>query len=1159
MKKITKIAVIDDDPDIAEEIVTRLAGLSIADNKLAFQNEEKEKQAVELIIANKELAYQNDEKEKRAAELGIANIELAFQNSEKEKRAAELTIANKELAFQNTVKEKRAEELVIANKELAFQNKEKEKRAAELSIANIELAYQNDEKEKRAEELTIANKELAFQNTVKEKRAEELVIANKELAFQNNEKEKRAAELSIANKELAFQNKEKEKRAAELGIANKELAFQDDEKEKRAAELGIANKELAFQNEEKEKRAAELGIANKELVFQNDEKEKRAAELSIANKELVFQNEEKEKRAAELGIANKELAFQNNEKEKRAAELIIANKELAFQNEEKEKRAAELIIANYARSLIEASLDPLVTISATGKILDVNEASVKVTGVPRKKLIDTDFSNYFTEPKKAQEGYRQVFEKGFVADYPLTIKHKNGNLTDVLYNASVYKDDKGNVLGVFAAARDITEQKQSSQYARSLIEASLDPLVTISAAGKILDVNEASVKVTGVPREKLIDTDFSNYFTEPKKAQEGYRQVFEKGFVSDYPLTIKHKNGNLTDVLYNASVYKDDKGNVLGVFAAARDVTEQKWAKDLRIANKELAFQNDEKEKRAAEKEKRAAELIIANKELAFQNKEKEKRAAELSIANIELAYQNDEKEKRAEELTVANKELAFQNIVKEKRAEELVIANKELAFQNKEKEKRAAELSIANKELAFQNKEKEKRAAELSIANKELLFQNEEKEKRAAELVIASKELLFQNEEKEKRAAELVIANKELLFQNEEKEKRAAELSIAYKKLQQVGEELQLQGVIKLSEKKFRQLADLMPQIVWTATPDGLIDYNNNQWFEYTGFEEGHSNQNWIDILHADDVERWQKFFNDSIKTGDPYQVEFRLKDHKNSGIYRWFLCRALPVKDSEANITRWIGTCTDINDAKRKQEELQQTEQRRADFLKMVSHELKTPVTSIKGYVQLLLSMMEEENENSSSALPFKSSLTRIDSQVKRLTRLITEMLDLSRIESGKLELQKETFSLDELLAETIQDIIYTNTKHTINISVELKASVYGDKDRVEQVIINLINNAIKYSPGSNAVEVRLYDAGNNKIGVSIKDYGIGIIKEDQEKIFERFYRAGGVSEQNYSGFGIGLFIAKEIIQRHNGQILVESEQGKGSVFTFILPLAH
>ncbi|HEX5742997.1 MAG TPA: PAS domain-containing protein, partial [Flavobacteriaceae bacterium] len=219
--------------------------------------------------------------------------------------------------------------------------------------------------------------------------------------------------------------------------------------------------------------------------------------------------------------------------------------------------------------------------------------------------------------------------------------------------------------------------KKNNQYARSLIEASLDPFVTISPEGKITDVNEASIKVTGVSRSNLINTDFSNYFTDPKKAQLGYLQVFEKGFVVDYPLTIKHKNGNLTDVSYNASVYKDDTGNVLGIFAAARDVTVQNWAKDLRKVNEELAFQSNEKGKRAEE-------FAIANKELIFQNDEKEKRAAELIIANKELAHQNKEKEKRAAELILANKELAHQNKEKEKRAAELIIANKELAHQNK-------------------------------------------------------------------------------------------------------------------------------------------------------------------------------------------------------------------------------------------------------------------------------------------------------------------------------------------------------------------------------------------------------------------------------------------------------------------------------------------
>jgi PAS domain S-box-containing protein len=236
--------------------------------------------------------------------------------------------------------------------------------------------------------------------------------------------------------------------------------------------------------------------------------------------------------------------------------------------------------AAYARSLIEASLDPLVTISPAGKIMDVNEATIKVTGVSRERLIDTDFSNYFTEPEKARAGYREVFEKGFVTDYPLTIRSAAGQLTHVLYNASVYRDAKGKVQGVFAAARDITAQRQASQYARSLLESSLDPLVTISADGMITDVNKATEQVTGVSRERLIGSDFSDYFTEPDRAREGYQKVITHSFVKDYPLTIRHTSGRTVDVIYNASVYNGPDGKVQGVFAAARDITERKRAEE---------------------------------------------------------------------------------------------------------------------------------------------------------------------------------------------------------------------------------------------------------------------------------------------------------------------------------------------------------------------------------------------------------------------------------------------------------------------------------------------------------------------------------------------------------------------------------------------------
>ncbi|WP_440947659.1 PAS domain S-box protein [Methanosarcina sp. T3] len=377
---------------------------------------------------------------------------------------------------------------------------------------------------------------------------------------------------------------------------------------------------------------------------------------------------------------------------------------------EREKAEEAIRLSNlYNRSLIEASLDPLVTIGPDGKITDVNNSTETITGLSRDELIGADFSDYFTEPEKAREGYQRAFKEGLVRDYSLEIQHKDGHVTPVLYNASVYRDENGKVIGVFAAARDIAAVKKAEEkiqilanavessndaiitksldgiiaswnkgaekvygylaeevlgknistlepdntkgetkhliekirqgervrhyetlrmkkdgtiinisitlspvfdasgklvaistiarditdnkkaeeairlsnlYNRSLIEAGLDPLVTIGRNGKITDVNGATEQVTGYSRNDLVGTDFSDYFTEPEKARAGYQQVFTDGEVRNYPLEIRHKDGHITPVLYNASVYRDENGEVIGVFAAARDITERKKAEE---------------------------------------------------------------------------------------------------------------------------------------------------------------------------------------------------------------------------------------------------------------------------------------------------------------------------------------------------------------------------------------------------------------------------------------------------------------------------------------------------------------------------------------------------------------------------------------------------
>ena len=245
--------------------------------------------------------------------------------------------------------------------------------------------------------------------------------------------------------------------------------------------------------------------------------------------------------------------------------------------------------------------------------------------------------------------------------------------------------------------------------------------------------------------------------------------------------------------------------------------------------------------------------------------------------------------------------------------------------------------------------------------------------------------------------------------------------------------------------------------------------------------------------------------------------------------------------------------------NHLQRFSNERKELEKRKDMFITMASHELKTPITSIQGYVQLLLKMINDQNkkkEEFPKPVLF-DSLTTIDKQISKLNRLTTELLDLSKIEAGQLQLNKQPFNLNQLLLETVSELMQTTTTHFITFKNGIDVDIIGDRDRIGQVITNLLTNAIKYSPCDNKIEVLLTKPSTGLVAIAVKDYGIGIDKDEQKKIFERFYRALGKEEQTYPGFGIGLFIANEFVQKHGGRLTVESEKGKGSEFTFTLPV--
>lgn len=365
------------------------------------------------------------------------------------------------------------------------------------------------------------------------------------------------------------------------------------------------------------------------------------------------------------------------------------------------------------------------------------------------------------------------------------------------------------------------------------------------------------------------------------------------------------------------------------------------------------------------------------------------------------------------------------------------------------------------------------------------------------------------------------------------------------------VTEQTQLHQQIKEDERKFRQMADLTPDMIATTNRKSVTTYYNQSWLNYTGYSlDQLKAKGWETLVHKDDLPKLHDHLKRSSRKKIAFELELRLLSKEAE--YKWHLLRAVPVRNDRGKLKSWLSSSTEIH-------KIKEEEKRKEAFLKMVSHELKTPVTSIKGYIQLLLAMLESEEEKPTGTLPLKSSLKRIDSQVSRLTRLISEMLDLTRVEEDRLDLQKETFNINGLVEECVQDITHSNLNSRIKIIQDDHFKISGDKDRIGQVIINFITNAIKYSPNKEFVEVRVFKSEDGAGSVSVRDYGIGINKKDRKNIFKRFYRVSGKNEETYSGFGIGLYLAMEIVQRHHGNIEVKSEPGEGSEFIFSLPIVE
>ncbi|NRF38008.1 PAS domain S-box protein [Pedobacter foliorum] len=357
------------------------------------------------------------------------------------------------------------------------------------------------------------------------------------------------------------------------------------------------------------------------------------------------------------------------------------------------------------------------------------------------------------------------------------------------------------------------------------------------------------------------------------------------------------------------------------------------------------------------------------------------------------------------------------------------------------------------------------------------------------------------------------------------------------------LAQQLKLKKALADSEHLLKKITSASPACLFMCNENGAITYVNQTWIDWTGLSyDENMVSGWIDAVYIEDRKTSITRFLDTLATHTLHDVEFRI-NHVD-GTLHWCVASGQPQYRTDGSFSGYIGSCTDIT----LQKELQQ---QKDAFIGIASHELKTPVTSIKAYTQVMEKMLLKKGEMVEARMMHK-----MDGQLDRLTSLINDLLDVTKINSGKLQFNAQEFNFELLIRDLIEDLQRTTETHRLIEKYSPTGIVFADKERIGQVVTNLITNAIKYSPNANEIIIST-SLKDHEVTVRVEDFGVGISIDDQNKVFEQFYRVKGEMQHTFAGLGLGLYISSEIIKREGGKIWVESTKDKGSTFCFCIPV--
>lgn len=355
-------------------------------------------------------------------------------------------------------------------------------------------------------------------------------------------------------------------------------------------------------------------------------------------------------------------------------------------------------------------------------------------------------------------------------------------------------------------------------------------------------------------------------------------------------------------------------------------------------------------------------------------------------------------------------------------------------------------------------------------------------------------------------------------------------------------------------SEAKFRTITNAMPQLVWTARADGFVDYHNEQLFDFAGVPRGTtSGDAWANLVHPDDQKQAFEAWSHSVAAGTPYEATYRMRHH--SGEYRWTLARALPVRDENGVIVKWLGTNTDIHAQKTAEKLLHDANLRKDEFLAMLAHELRNPLAPISASAELL-------SLTKSNDAQIQKATGIIRRQVDHMTSLVEDLLDVSRVTRGLIQFDNGLLDVKQVVADAVEQVRPLFEAHRHHLTMYLAPEtvfVMGDHKRLVQVLSNLLDNATKYTPAGGHIALKMA-ASTSGITLSVRDDGIGMKPDLIEHVFELFQQGERTVDRAQGGLGIGLALVKSLVEQHQGTVTAYSAgPNQGSEFVVSLPRAQ